>query len=80
LPISSFEFGIKGQKRLEQVLLGPKAKLAQYPIAPIIEKKENVVPAQGPVQNMRRIILVARKTGMSTGSVWPRSHWSTEKK
>jgi len=24
-------------------LLGPKAKLAQYPIAPIIERKENVM-------------------------------------
>jgi len=37
------EFGIKRQECLEQILLSPKTKFLQNPIAPVIKRKENVV-------------------------------------
>src|SRR6266516_2853041 len=38
-----FEFRIKAQERLKQILFGPKAKFIHHPVAAIIERKENVV-------------------------------------
>ena len=37
------ELRIKGQERLQQVLLGPKAKFLLHPIAPVIEGQKDIV-------------------------------------
>ena len=34
------ELGIEDQKRLQQVLLGPKPELVHHPITPVIEGKK----------------------------------------
>jgi hypothetical protein len=38
-----FEFGIKSQECLQQVLFGPKTRFFYYPIAPVFKRQENVM-------------------------------------
>src|ERR1700757_4028971 len=38
-----FELGIKAQKRLEQILLGPKTQFIYSPVLPIIKGQKNIV-------------------------------------
>ena len=37
------ELGIEDQKRLQQVLLGPKPELVHHPMTPVIERQKDVV-------------------------------------
>ena len=37
------ELRIKGQERLQQILLGPKAKFLHHPIAPVLERQKDIV-------------------------------------
>ena len=41
--MSTSNLRIKGQERLQQVLLGPKSKFLLHPIARVIERKENIM-------------------------------------
>src|SRR4029453_13167361 len=40
-----FELRIKGEKRMQQILLTPKPKLLHYPITPVIKRQKDIVDA-----------------------------------